>query len=93
MQLCKSTAGQEPKSLPAFDRHRIFLTWNPPLHRTLKADANVWRHIRMARIRARNPWLGLAFDAAQIATEAHQVIWLRLMKVSSGARDVRTKSD
>jgi hypothetical protein len=43
----------------------------------------------MSRIRARNPWLGVAFDAAQMATEAQQVIWLRLMKVSSGARDVR----
>jgi hypothetical protein len=59
------------------------------LHRKLKAVANVWHHIRMARLRARNPWLGVAFDAAQMATEAQQVIWLRLMKVSGGARDVR----
>ena len=55
--------------------------------RTTRFLAKLWRDLAMARSRARNPWLALAFDSSKMATEAQQVILLRLRKLGCGAVD------
>jgi hypothetical protein len=50
--------------------------------------AKGWRNIARSRSRAHNPWLSLAFDSAEMATEAQHVILLRLNKVGKGADDL-----
>jgi len=49
--------------------------------------ASLWRDLTMARSRARNPWLALAFESSKMATEAQHVILLRLTKLGRGAED------
>jgi hypothetical protein len=49
--------------------------------------ARLRRDIAMARSRARNPWLALAFDSARLSAAAQHVILLRLTKLGCGAHD------
>jgi hypothetical protein len=49
----------------------------------------VWRDLAMTRSRSRRPWVALAFDSARMATEAQQVMLLRLTRLGCGAGDSR----
>jgi len=55
--------------------------------RTTRFLASLWRDLAMARSRARNPWLALAFESSKMATEAQHVILLRVTKLGCGAED------